>query len=274
VQFFTALVTNGYWQGFARLDIYQGLGKQVCVPFLNCYSCPGALAACPLGTLQFFLASFGHAPSLYVVGLLVATGAGVGRLVCGWLCPFGLLQELGARLLPIKFPVPKALTRVKYILLLLTLAFPVVWVDPYGLGAPYFCQLVCPAGTLEAGLPLGLGRPELRAMLGWLFAWKVFLLAGFLVATVFTYRPFCRTACPLGALYGLFNPVSLGRLEVDTTRCHHCGACRAYCPLDLDVRRHPNHPECIRCLICLKGCLSGALVYRAGFGRSPRRGMI
>lgn len=273
-QLISALLANGYLPGFVNRDIYQGQPKQLCVPFLNCYSCPGAVAACPVGSLQALLVSTGGRLSLYVLGLLTLTGAAAGRFVCGWLCPFGLLQELLAGLGLKKYRIPGLLTRARYLILILTLLLPVIWVDETGLGAPYFCQYLCPAGTLEAGLLLGLGRPELRALLGWLFIWKAAMLVLFLAAMIFAYRPFCRTACPLGAFYGLFNPVSLWRLEVAAGRCNHCQTCRKSCPLDIPVYRRPNSPECIRCLSCLKACPQGALAFSANgqFGAPPRTG--
>lgn len=262
-QLISTLIANSYFPGFVNRDIYQGQLKRLCVPFLNCYSCPGAVAACPVGSLQSLLVSAGGRLSLYVLGLLTLVGAAAGRFVCGWLCPFGLIQELLAGLSLKKYRIPGVLTRTRYLILILTLLLPVIWLDENGLGAPYFCQYLCPAGTLEAGLLLGLGRPELRALLGSLFTWKVGVLGAFLAAMIFTYRPFCRVACPLGALYGLFNPVSFWRLEVAVGRCNHCQTCRKSCPLDIPVYRRPNSPECIRCLACLKACPQGALAFSA-----------
>ena len=67
---FTAL-TNGYAADFARGNIYKGAGKFVCVPGLNCYSCPGALGSCPIGSLQAVITSRAHKFSFYVIGFLL-----------------------------------------------------------------------------------------------------------------------------------------------------------------------------------------------------------
>ena len=87
-------LTNGYAQGFATGRIYSGENKSLCVPGLNCYSCPGAYFACPIGSLQAVLNSRNFKVSCYVFGFLMMTGALLGRLVCAFLCPFGLVQDL------------------------------------------------------------------------------------------------------------------------------------------------------------------------------------
>lgn len=258
VQLASLLVTNGYWSGLFGAVIYTGKAKKLCVPFLNCYSCPAAYFSCPLGSLQSLLAA-PHTVSLYVTGLLLSVGAAVGRLFCGWLCPLGLLQETAALSRARKVRLPLWLTSIKYPVLVLTVLLPVLWLDKQGLGAPYFCKFICPAGTLEGAVPLLLGRPELRALVGALFLWKAAVLAVFLVLMLFVYRVFCRTACPLGAFYGLFNSISLWRLERDVSKCTGCATCREICPVGVRADVNPNHPECIRCLECSKACPSGAL---------------
>ncbi|NLW07269.1 MAG: 4Fe-4S binding protein [Clostridia bacterium] len=254
VQVVTALIANGYLPGFLNGTIYQGPWKRACLPFLNCYSCPGALGACPVGAMQS-LAVSSQSLSLYVGGALLATGALVGRLVCGWLCPFGLLQDLMAKLQRCKIHIPLAMLKVKYVVMLLTLLLPLLWVNPVtGLSAPYFCMYICPAGTLEAGLPLLLLNPPLRELAGSLFLWKVGLLLVILVAMVFVWRPFCRVLCPLGAFYGLCNRLSFYQLQINQDNCSSCGQCGQACPAGLPVWEEPRSSECIRCLQCIDTC--------------------
>ena len=259
-----ALLTNGYLAGFLHGKIYQGPWKKLCVPGLNCYSCPGALGSCPIGALQAVLSSRNFQFAYYVVGFLLLIGALLGRFVCGFLCPFGWIQDLLH-----KIPVPrkcktfrgdKLLRKVKYgILLIFVILLPLFLVDILGQGTPWFCKLICPAGMLEGGIPLVLLNQGLRSAIGWLYAWKGVILGCTVLLSIWIYRPFCKYLCPLGAIYSLFNPISIFRLRVDREKCTQCGACAKACGMHLNPVQTPNHPECIRCGACQNTCPSGAI---------------
>lgn len=264
VQVAFTLLTNGYMAGFTKGTIYTGATKFACVPGLNCYSCPGALASCPIGALQAVLGSRDYKFTFYVSGFLLLVGALLGKLVCGWLCPFGLVQDLIHKIPFVKklkkLPGDQWLKWLKYgILAGFVVLLPLLVVDIVGQGQPWFCKYICPSGTLFAGLPLVGANADLQQAAGVLFAWKVGLLAGLAFLSVAVYRPFCRYVCPLGAIYGLFNKVSLYRLEVDRSICTRCGACRKSCKLDIPVFEQPNNAECIRCGACRKACPNGAI---------------
>lgn len=124
----------------------------------------------------------------------------------------------------------------------------------WGWGDPFFCKYICPAGILEGGLPLALANESIRAALGALFTWKSCVLLGVIVLAVFFYRPFCKWICPLGAFYVLFNKISLYRFTIDAQACTACGMCSQACGMDVDVFRHLNHAECIRCGDCIRAC--------------------
>lgn len=264
-QFIFVVLTNGYLKGFAEGSIFKGNTKSVCLPGLNCYSCPGALGACPVGSLQATLGSRDFKMAFYVTGFLLVVGAFLGRLVCGWLCPFGLVQDLLH-----KIPVPKKLSALpgekilrslKYIILaLFVILLPMVVTDIIGQGKPWFCTYVCPSGTMFAGIPLVSMNQGLQAILGWLYAWKMGLLAVLLILSIFLYRPFCRYLCPLGAIYGFFNPIALYRFRIDKDKCTDCGACQKVCKLNIRVHKKPNSMECIRCGDCKKACPAGAIL--------------
>ena len=264
VQAAAAVFFNGYAAGFFKTKIFTGNTKGLCVPVLNCYSCPGALGACPIGSLQAILAGKDRRIPFYVLGSLMLFGVLLGRLACGFLCPFGFLQDLLAKLPVKKRKVPKKIDRVlrllKYaVLLVFVLLLPVFLVDKYGAGAPWFCKLICPAGTLEGGVPLLLGDERLRAMAGWLFSWKALVLLAVLLGAVWIPRFFCRYLCPLGAIYGLFNRFSLSRMALDKEKCVGCKACEKTCPMAVDVTKNINTAECIRCGKCKAACPTGAI---------------
>lgn len=264
VQACFAALTNGYVRGFVEGKIYSGPLKQLCVPGLNCYSCPGALGACPIGALQAVLGSRGRQFSFYAIGFLVAVGALCGRFVCGWLCPFGLFQELVHKI-PFpkklkKLPGDKFLRALKYIVLVLfVVILPLTVVNIVGIGDPWFCKYICPSGMLFGGIPLTILDEGIRSAAGMLFAWKFFILAVVILLSIVVYRPFCRYLCPLGAIYGLFNPVALLRYEVDSNKCIDCGKCKKSCPMDIDLHKEPGSKLCVRCGKCKKNCPTGAI---------------
>lgn len=260
----TAL-TNGYAAGFLGGKIYTGPLKNLCVPGLSCYSCPGALGACPIGALQAVLGSRGFRFSFYVLGFLMMVGALLGRFVCGWLCPFGLVQDLLHKI-PLgkkrkTLPGEKWLRRLRYLVLLVfVILLPLYAVDFIGQGQPWFCKYICPAGTLTAGLPLVSQNAALQEAVGWLFGWKNLVLLLLVLLSVLLWRPFCRYLCPLGAVYSLFNPIAFRRMQVKTENCTSCGACQRACKLDIPVWKTPNSPDCVRCGDCKKSCPHKALL--------------
>lgn len=267
VQALWALLSNSYLAGFAKGRIYRGPLKNLCVPGLNCYSCPGALGSCPIGALQAVIGSWNFKFAFYVSGFLIFIGALLGRFACGWLCPFGLIQDL---LHKIPFPVKKGsfrgdriLRKLKYIILVLfVLLLPLCLTDVLGQGAPYFCKFICPAGTLEGGIPLVLLNKSMRSAVGWLYAWKNALLLLTVLLAVIIYRPFCKYICPLGAIYSLFNPISVFRYHTDREKCTGCGACARACEMQVNPVENSNHAECIRCGKCIKVCKENAISYR------------
>ncbi len=260
---FTAL-TNGYATGFAKGKIFTGPTKKLCLPGLNCYSCPGALGSCPIGSLQAVLANRNYNFAFYVIGFLILVGALLGRFVCGWLCPFGLVQDLLYKI-PFfkkfkKLPGDKILKYLKYVILAgFVIILPLTVLDIVGQGSPWFCKYICSSGTVFGGVPLIAKNPALQAVLGWLFTWKAAILAVLVIMSVIVFRPFCKYLCPLGAIYGLFNPVALYRFEIDEHKCTKCGACQKACPMDIPVYKTPNSAECIRCGKCKATCPHSAI---------------
>lgn len=260
---FTA-ISNGYLKGFARGQIYTGPSKYLCLPGMNCYSCPGALGSCPIGTLQATLNSRQYKLSLYVLGLLTVFGTLLGRFVCGFLCPFGLLQDLLFKIPFVKklrrLPGEKALRWLRFVFLgIFVILLPLFVIDITGLGEPWFCKWICPVGTLEGGIPLVLLNNAMRGAAGFLFRWKLVILIITLLSSIIIYRPFCRYVCPLGAVYGLFNKISLYRIKIDSQKCVGCTACQKACKLDIPVWKNPDSMDCIHCGECKAACPHNAI---------------
>ncbi len=265
---------NGYATGFSKGKIFTGKTKAFCVPVLNCYSCPGALGSCPIGALQAVLGkSHGKFP-FYVLGTLMLFGVLCGRLLCSFVCPFGFIQDLLHKIPTKKLAVPqkidKPLRYLKYaVLLLFVILLPLLAKDSNGISLPWFCKYICPAGTLEGGIPLVLSNQSLQALVGVLFGWKTAVLAVILVSSVFIHRCFCRYLCPLGAFYALFNKFSLYQMSVDEGKCIGCNKCESTCPMAVEVLKDINSPECIRCGKCKAACPTDAI--SSHFIRLPER---
>ena len=212
VQICFAALSNGYAAGFAKGTIYKGSSKLLCVPGLNCYSCPGAFGSCPIGAFQAVISSRNYQFTFYVTGFLLFFGALFGRFVCGWLCPFGLIQDLLYKIPFVKklrkLPGDRWLRLLKYVILAgFVIVLPLIVLDIVGQGQPWFCKYICPSGTLFAGIPLVASNPALQSALGWLFNWKVamwervLLIAGALGLVVPGVITDLLGLCPLVLLF-------------------------------------------------------------------------
>ncbi len=266
IQLYTALLYNAHLKGFIQGNIYTGSSKFLCVPGLNCYSCPGATGTCPLGALQNAVASTKHRAPSYVLGILLLYGLILGRTICGFLCPFGLLQELLHKL-----PTPKIkksrITRgfrwLKYAILAVFVFIIPLYYALQDVPLPAFCKYICPAGTVEGAVGL-LANPvnaDKYSMLGALFTNKFLILLLVTGLCIFMYRAFCRFLCPLGAIYGLFAKFAIIGVKVDAAKCVDCGRCLHGCKMDI---RHVGDHECIHCGECIDMCPTSAITFKAG----------
>ena len=209
-QFIWALITNSFAFGFAQGKIYTGKLKTLCLPGLNCYSCPGAVASCPIGSLQAVISSRNFKFSFYVVGFMVFIGAIFGRFVCGWLCPFGLLQDLLHKIpFPKKiktFKGDKLLRNLKYVILLVfVIILPMFLLDDYGMGTPWFCKYICPLGAIYS------------------FFNKVAIFGIKVDYTKCTNCQKCTKDCKM-------NPKA-----VNSTECIRCGQCISHLPQPIQL---------------------------------------
>jgi polyferredoxin len=244
------ILTNSYVQAIATKMPYDGPLKGMCVPFLNCHACPFAVFSCPIGMLQHFAAI--HRFPFFLLGFFITIGLVVGRAACGWLCPFGLIQDWLYKIKSKKIGIPKFLNYAKYIILVV-----LVLIIPYLTYEHWFSKL-CPFGALIAGIPWlawnpvdpDFGSKVIEAdMIGWLYYLKMAILFFFLVWFIFAKRPFCRIACPMGAIWALFNRVSLLKFKA-AKDCPDCDQCTQYCPMELKVKTEVDSENCIKCFDC------------------------
>ena len=269
IQAVATILTNIHLPNFFKGEIYRGDAKTVCVPGLNCYSCPAASGACPIGALQAVIGSSKIKFSYYITGFLILLGVLLGRFICGFLCPFGWFQELLHKIPFKKFSTKKLkpLRYIKYgVLLIFVILLPLLVTNSLGMGNPFFCKYLCPQGVLEGAIPLSLVNTGIRSALGELFTRKLMILMAVAVSAILFYRPFCKWICPLGAFYALMNKVSLLEIKVDGHKCVSCGKCARICKMDVDITRSPDHTECIRCGECISACPTDAVRFHYGFG--------
>lgn len=258
VQTIYTILTNGYLYGYLNGKIYQGKLKYVCVPGLNCYSCPGAVGSCPLGALQAALNERNITVPFAVLGFFFIFGSILGRFICGWLCPFGWVQDLLHKI-PLfrkrkKLPYHHILKYLKYVVLVGVVLIGSSFLFTGFAKIPAFCKFLCPSGTLFGAIPLLSTNNALQSQIGGLFFWKLAILLVILLVSIKVYRPFCQYLCPLGAIYGWFNRFSLVQVQWQQEKCISCMACKRACPMDLEPREISVSTECIRCGKCIDAC--------------------
>ncbi len=220
---------------------------------------PSIDALCPFGgieTLWRYVSSGGQfVPKTHLSNLILLAGLVVGTLIaggafCGWVCPFGALQDLlkgvRKRLRVPEIHVPARLDRVlryggRYVTLMLILYQTIAQVrlvfadvDPYR--------------TIFG--------------LGWLFEfnlatnWPAYAAAvGILALSFLIERAWCRYLCPLGGVISLLSKLSLFRIRRNETACKDCMLCERPCPVKLNVATASIvSSDCIGCLACVESC--------------------
>lgn len=250
------------WGSLVLLNLpLLGLWTQVCAPVLNCHSCPWAVFACPIGVAGHLISW--HVFPLYVLGTMLVWGALFGRIVCGWVCPFGLVQDYLHKIPSPKWRLPRWTRYLKYGVLLTS-----VILVPFFIGLSnraFFCSL-CPVGTLESMLPAVVASGDWAAFLrSWARTLALILI---LLFGVVAMRSFCKTLCPIGAFLALCNRFSGYSLHYNQDTCSSCELCLAGCPMDVDIAEMENKAggvtltassECILCLNCTRNCHTSGL---------------
>ena len=223
----------------------------VVAPVFYCHGCPAAAFGCPIGALQNFIAV--EMFPYYAMGSLGLFGLTLGRFWCGWVCPFGTLQDLIIRIrhrrdlinLP-SFPW------IKYLSLIGILVSAWLAMDTL------FCK-ICPSGSLFAAIPhrfVSSGEFDF----GTFFYVHMATLAVALTLFVIVGRFWCRYLCPLGAIFGTFNRVSILKIRLDKSKCTNCKQCLSNCPANFkDPEDIGTSSDCIQCGKCIGECPTNAL---------------
>jgi polyferredoxin len=230
-----------------------GALHNVCGPVFHCYACPLSTFACPIGVLANFSAL--HVFPFFAVGMLLAVGGTVGGFICGWVCPFGYLQDLFGRIPTPRLRLPAWTGYTRYVVLI-----ALVIVVPYlgGENHPLHICKLCPAGGVEVAAPQMAASALAGEPVVWPNATKTTIVILFIAAMFFTYRPWCSLFCPLGAIFGAMNRVSAFFLRFTPEKCISCKACRRMCKYGIEPDRRAGDPRCIRCLECTD-CPTAAL---------------
>lgn len=233
----------------------SGIGMtHLIFPGLHCYACPLAVTVCPIGLIQNLVIA-GTVPYFWLA-VIGAYGLVAGRGFCGWLCPFGTLNDLLALR---KIPLARLASYSKFVVLLATILLAWVFADTM------FCK-ICPAASIEASIPyLFLGVARLNRP----FLIHLGTLAGTLLGMILIARFWCRYLCPMGALLGLFNRVSFLHLSLAPDRCSGCAACVASCPMGLEPHKEHDNHNCIKCGACAEACPLDALTLTFSPKRAP-----
>ena len=228
--------------------------KGFCLPVLSCHSCPLAWFACPIGVFVHY--SGYHAFPYIALGTVLLIGVLLGRLLCGWICPFGFLQDLLYKIPSPTFALPSWTRWTKYVVLLV-----MVFALPFALGEQTsfsFCRF-CPASALQVTLPNMIGGGGLR--LSATMTAKLAVLVVVLLLAVCSSRSFCQLLCPIGALLAPLNWVSAWRVAPATQACISCHKCDKACPTSVEpssriLRGVPpsRSADCVACHDCQGVC--------------------
>ena len=232
-----------------NLGFVQALKTGVVCPFLYCYGCPFAAFACPIGALQQFIV-LGRFP-LLTMGSLGVYGMVFGRFLCGWACPFGAFQDVVNNLRGGRSSQPSRYWYVKYAVLILTLTLSWLTMDTL------FCK-ICPSGSLFASIPFIVLYHQ-SVTIGPYFYIHILTLILTITLTILISRFWCRYLCPLGAVAGVFNRLSLVTIELERDKCTKCLLCLEDCVMGIGRLEDIGSTDCILCGRCVEKCPQKAL---------------
>jgi polyferredoxin len=224
-------------------------------------------------TLGYFLSGLGVFAALAIV---------LGKSWCGWLCPFGVVQDwvtrlrrlLGIREAELGEPHKRRISKLKYVLLLYMTLMPIL----YSAGllsrdfVLAFCN-ICPAKilmpltTLDASRLGLMGGTSPRA----LFSVALLAITGGVAVGIFLKERFFCLMCPMLAMINVLGRFQLLRLSKEPSACRGCGGCRRTCSMDNSaiwrerISSRVQEADCLGCFTCAEGCATdGSLSVKFG----------
>ncbi len=242
------LLNSGWWPGLKL--------NWICTPVMQCHACPLSWFACPIGIFIHY-SSYRIFPFL-AVGMVLLVGSLLGRLLCGWVCPIGFLQDMLYKIPSPKIFLPKWTKNFKYLFLLLFVIILPWLFGPEGWAS--FCR-ICPTAAIESTLPAliaGTRTMDTATIV------KLAILVVVLIMAVLSSRSFCNLMCPIGALLAPLNFVSYWIVKRPVSKCIACTVCEDKCPtaddpMDRIIKDIPVNRslDCIVCHDCQSNCKLG-----------------
>jgi polyferredoxin len=234
-------------------------------------------AYCPMGGLETLyraitsggsFVSHVHLSNVVVLIATLAVALVARNAFCGWLCPFGFIQEMISRFSAF---VQKRVRPVRMaVKTLRTKAAGLAVLDRYLRFLKYIVLIWSVGGAAAYGFMVFRDVDPWAGLWGLLelsFGFGTVVLLVVLVASLFVERPWCRYACPLGAATGIVSKLSPFYLKREAEACKNCAICTKACPMGLPVHTATTikSVDCVGCLECLDECpREGALELKLG----------
>ena len=183
------------------------------------------------------------------------------KLICGWGCPFGALQEL-----LFETPMGRSVRRLR------EKKLPFMFTN--SIRTPIFAIFVLLifgfAGNKKGLVLYHYINPFNLFDFEFLLISVVISIAVFILISPFVYRSFCQFICPFGLISWVLEKASLTKIQINRTNCTECMACVAACPLESMKGRMDDKvwlADCFSCARCLRSCDYDALDYAPVWGK-------
>lgn len=246
--------------------------------------------------IQFLFSGWNYFNAIFpwlAIASFLIVGVLIGKSMCGWVCPFGFIQDLLGFIRRKQTELsPRThgnMVYVKYLILGITMFITLTYSAAilYGVSGSYSSGLgvfakapftaLSPAETLFATLPklvqnsgnaIAAGQLDVLSAIysAPLLLWfQIFIMGGVLVFAAYVPRSWCKYFCPHGAIMAILNRFSFLGLHRDPVKCAkaECRLCVEVCPMRVPILDSPwekfSDPECIYCLKCIDACPAKAI---------------